>query len=117
MSSCYFFAGLLVGIVLGGITYKYLKIILMGISYVIMCVVIVGRYISTLPIRIISLLKKNFLSRRKIIREYDRIFHQVNSMTEVTRINKKIKKLEQRLAQKIQKRIEKESLRTVKKFI
>lgn len=85
------FIAVALGIVLGVILYKYGKdIILFPIIFVLYLILT----ILSIPGRIILFFTSNQKIEQRLLREYDRIFFEAESMKMVERIRKKIVKLE-----------------------
>lgn len=93
--------GILIGNALRRILEKYCQDILIGIMYVVMFVLIVPLYVITFPIRIINAIGNASVTESKIIREYDRIFCEAETMENVSKIIRKITRFEKVLKHKL----------------
>lgn len=105
--------GILIGNALRRVFEKYWMDILIGILYVAMFVLLTPLYIITLPWIIINTIINVSTSERKIVREYDRIFYQANTMEEVRKINLKIT----RLSRVLKNRLNKQKAKTMKELL
>lgn len=105
------FAGVVIGLVLGSVFFKYRRELLVGIICGLSIVFVILLYIVTMPIRLFG--GRGTLDN-KIIREYDRAFHEADNMDEVRKINYRIKKFKSILDEKEKKKKDKETQEALK---
>lgn len=105
--------GILIGNVLRRFFEKHWMDIFIGIMYVAMFVLIAPLYVITFPIRVFNTIRNNYVTEKKVIREYDRIFFEAGTMEKVSKINRRIEKFQSVLEKKAKKQKEKEAKKTL----
>ena len=103
----------LIAILLGRRLSKYASDILVAIIYVGMCIFLFPLHIYMFLIRGYNILRAICMPQSKIIRWYDRIFCECDTVERVGKINRKIRNLEDVIECKQIKKIEKMSIRTL----
>lgn len=105
------FLTIVAAILVGAMLSKFWREILTGIVVVFSIFFSVVLYILTIPLRIIAAVVSRFTSEEQLIKQYDKIFFEADSMYEVAIINRKVKNIQLILKQKAEREKNKELMK------
>lgn len=105
------FITVVIAVFVGGILLKYWKGIFNIVASVILTFLLGILLVLDIPFRIIRVFMPSCNCERKLIREYDRVFCELNGMKAVSRANRNIKNIESTLTKQIEKRKNRELMK------